>query len=273
MYQGAVDRLVGEFLEDSQVVSRKVDGSAEHVGDSLIWTGVAIAVLPCDKAEPIATRLAQRIVDQGGELRRFEPLPQEYVGGREISFDGETGVYFGLARFVRRCNGATRIKPAFALRQSYVDRFEGRLHENSSAFVPDEFTFTRDAISHSLGLRGAPSRDRLLILEQQIAGWLTSVKLAKSACFRANLAWLHIRAIEELGYSISDQGRWAICESQRGLGLAHWSAWCGDAEALDAFVAGFQWNEYEFAHQRCPAWEAPDGKEGLKTPGLDYLFY
>ena len=45
---------------------------------------------------------------------------------------------------------------------------------------------------------------------------------------------------------------------------------CGRSGLKD-WVLGFQPNVWEYAHQRSPVWERPDGRLGLEMPGLDYL--
>lgn len=267
LHAEAVERFA-RFLDDGQVVSR-VGDAPEHVGDSLIWTGVAIGALPCDAAAPLVARLTERLEANGGLLVRYEPLPEDKVGGGEITMDGETGLYFGLGRYVTRCGVPDRLAAAWRLRQDAQAAAGGRLHPNVTSIMPDQFTFTRDAVSYALGIRGEPSVDRLYVLEQEIAAWMVATVRERAACYRLNLGYLHIAAVEAMGYRVSDVGRLTLCAATGSAGIATWDHWCGRG-GLSEFVEAFEWNRFEFKHQRC-AYEEPDGREGLETPALDLI--
>src|SRR5688500_14090048 len=60
------ERLMEELQEGGYVVSRWSDGSPEHVGDSLIWSGLAMAVLPCDAGRPILDAILRSLEERGG---------------------------------------------------------------------------------------------------------------------------------------------------------------------------------------------------------------
>jgi hypothetical protein len=269
LYDQTADRLMAEFLEDGQVVSRKPDGSPEHVGDSLIWTGVAIGVLPCHLAEVVADRLALRIRDNGGELVRFEPLPEEYVAGREISFDGVSGVLFGLARYRARCQSDGVDRGFLTARRDYVARNDNRIHHNVDARIPAEFTFTEQALYHAYGLEGRPHDDRMHVLLLQLAGWTQAVKASRAACYRANLAWMHTSALEALGYSFGAAERGLLCQAAEGLDLPQWEHYCSRSMSLTSFVDAWQFDRAEFQLQRC-SWEHEEPR-GRRYPGLDLL--
>jgi hypothetical protein len=108
------------------------------------------------------------------------------------------------------------------------------------------------------------------VLEAQIAAWLEAVKIARAPCFRANLAWRHVRSLEALGYHISWHGTLAICTATDGLQIPTWEQWCGRSPGLSEFLAGFKPNEWEFRFQRCGAWETADGA-GRRHLELDRL--
>lgn len=270
LYAYYSERLSRDFLEDGQLISRDPSGAAEHVGDSLIWTGVAVGVLPCDKASGMAERIARRLVDNAGELVRFEPLPEEFKGGNEVSFDGITGVYFGFSRLFLRCGYDASYESAFRARQSYTEGINGRLHRNVAQTIPSQFTYAEQLLQSRMGLAGEPSKDRLYVLEQEIAAWMLAVKTNHAACFRANLGWMYIAIVEALGQEISPIGRRSICSASNGLQLPQIDNWCGRG-GMHEFVDSFVENQWEYKLQRCSGWEGEADGDGLSTPSLDLL--
>lgn len=268
MHAAAVARLPA-FLENGQVVSRWENGEAEHLGDSLLWTGIAIGSLDCETGWPLMDAMYQRMARTDGELDRFDPLPERYAGN-EISFDGETGFYYAVARRLRRCpEESASLAVLWGQRLGYIDRHGGRLHRNVAVEMTTPFDFTRDAISHALGLRGEPHVDRLRSLEVAAYSWIQSVVAAKAAAYRIHLAIRHLMTVQALGHQLSEQGYRNICNAAKpaALPLVEW--WCG---RHDEFLTEFRYDAFEYRHQRA-IWESPDGKEGLRTPAVDLLDY
>ncbi len=244
-------------------------GGAQRVGDSLIWTATAIGVLPCEDAARLVDRLVLRLEQNGGLLVRYEPLPAEYADGNEISFDGETGVEFGLARFLTRCGDAAdrgRLAAAWRLRLDAVAAAGGHLHPNVDATVPGAFKLTGDALAHELGLGGAPARDRHLAFEAEAAAFIGATVLARASCFRLNLAYEHLSALEAMGFSSSGPGRQALCAATDGVGVLTWDHWCG-RPGLEAYAAEFH---DDTRLQRCD-YQGAENDE-FAGPGVHYLW-
>ncbi|HYF59230.1 MAG TPA: hypothetical protein VEA81_09755 [Burkholderiaceae bacterium] len=269
-YRAGVARLVAGHLDDGQVVSRNADGAAAHRGEALIWTWTLIGTLGCEDGAPLLARALERLRSNSGALYRYEPLPDEYVGGNEVSLDGEIGYWYGVARRLARCPADRELlAEAWQLRQAAVDGAGGRLHPNVAQSAYAELSAVRDQVAYALGLRGEPAADRLEVLGGQLAAWAGAVAAAKAPCYRWNLAWLLVRTLEAAGRSLPGGGRNAFCAVTAGGDVPTVDHWCG-RPGLAEFLAGYVANSWEYRFQRCGAWEAPDGA-GLATPGLDEL--
>lgn len=264
-YNDASERLVREFLEAGQVVSRAEDGSARHFGDSLLWTGMAIGVLPCRLIRPLEDALIANIEANAGHVVRFQPLPDVYRGGREASLDGVLGLWWGVARLAKRCGIGPHWAHAFGLHLDAIERTR-EVYPGAAPVVP-WFDVVLEHLAHSAGLRGSPSSADRLALGAQVAGWATAVRASKAAGYRIHLGWLALTAIEEAGGDV-DSSRDLFCGATDGVGMVLIDHWCG-RDGLPAFIASFEFNAWEYFLQRAP-WESADGN-GLKTPALDLL--
>lgn len=258
-----------------------VDDHAAHrkIGEGILWGAKAMGLLGCRDGAQLTQDVLGAVESGDGEITRYHDLSN--YAGREINFDGETGVYFGFAYRTAKCPGdRAALASAWAKRLAYVDRNGGRLYRTSDHTMPAEFTFTRDAISHALGLRTAPHTDRLRTLEAQIAGWATAVQAGIAAwraglrkdrpgCYRMNLALMHLQAIEALGYELSGAGRSAFCSATDGMEIPTVDDWCGRSPIRDWITSDYQRNSYEYRHQRCSFETERMG--GLVSPWLDLV--
>jgi hypothetical protein len=272
-------RLINDHRQNGYIVSRYVDGSPEHLGEGLLWSGIAMDALPCVKAAVFAKDLFYNIRKNNGQLERIDPIagPTWDYGQRGGNFDSETGYYFGWISLLTKCPElSTELKETWEIREDYLEENDRALwpapEGDSPVKMMPEFTFTRDAISHEFGLRGRPHDDRLRLLEIQLLAWATAVYANKSPCYRVNLSLLHIMGLEKLGYEFSDTFKASYCEMEFGMDIPTLSHWCGNPVPLGRFISEFVPNSWEFRYQRCGKWEVPDGKPNLKTPALDLLW-
>jgi hypothetical protein len=269
-FADAQDRLASEFIENGWVVSRGTNGEPEHQGDALIWTGLWLGAADCAAALPSELMLRDMIRRHQGALVRYEPLG-EYAGGREATLDGALGLYRGIAERVTRC---PETRPEWldivALHYSYMEASGGHLNPNSDARVIPEFTYVlARLLDHVSG--GDPLHrdgDRVDRLGVQSAAWAMGVAATHAAAFRVHLALLALQTLELSGEDIG-RARDALCAVTPGMDLPTLDHWCGRGD-LAAWVDGFEYDSWEFRHQRAGAWESPDG-DGDRTPGLDFL--
>ena len=262
-YAETVDRLVSRFLHEGQVVSRDDDGSPQHRGDSLLWTGMALGVLPCDRIADVESALGANVEANGGHVVRFMPLPEEYRGGREASLDGELGLLWGVAQYAKRCG----TYPAWFATHYAALAANGWVYPGAARLHP-EFSYVLDVIAHGAGLRGRPDPRRGVLLGAEVAAWAAATKAAQAAAYRIHLGWLALSAVEAAGEEIGE-ARAMYCAATDGAGMPLVNEWCGKSGLAD-WLSTFQFDAYEYALQRGP-WESQDGRPGLSTPALDRL--
>lgn len=268
-YAEAIDRLTSKHLEDGWVVSRLPDGSPEHVGDALIWTGLLLSALPCELGDPIESHLVDVINRHGGALVRYEPLG-DYANGREASADGALGLYRGIAHRIEKCGRAEVWRSALADHFNFVEANDGRLNPFSTATL-EVFQPVLALLAHSAGVSGAshPGVSCLRDLRSVVTAWAAAVNVKHAACFRVHLGWEMLRTFETLGEDTPDEARSQFCMATTGMDIPLIDNWCGRGD-LKAWIDGFEYDQWEFRHQRCGSWESPDG-DGDSTPGLDLL--
>ncbi len=269
-YAAAVSRMLVDFTENDQIVSRHADGSPEHQGDSLLWNWTAIGVLGCGEGYQLLHASLARLSAESGLLYRYLPLPAEYEGGNETSLDPELGFWFGVASRWRRCpDDRAELAEAWQLRQRAIGVAKGRLHPNVPVVIPAGIDAVGDQVGAAMGVGQYPNEARLGLLGAELSAWAAATITSHSACYRLNLAWTSLRALEEAGGALPGRWRDIFCKATTPAGIATVDHWCGRGD-LAAFVEGYQFNAWEYAEQRCPAWEQPDGN-GLETPGLDLI--
>jgi len=231
------------------VVSRWSDGPIEHTGDSLLWTGMAMGVLDCERGSVPEKALLDMLEETGGYAYRH---PRE--AAREPSLDGHLGLYWGIAHRVSRCPDSAHVW-AQAL----------AAHKPVNVNIP--FTKVLDSVKYQLGL--APRPTGTATLTDSIAAWAYGVVLTKASGYRIHLGFLALETLEATGAGLPAAARSKFCAATGGAGMATVDHWCGRGD-LVSWIQKFESDRFEFSHQRA-AWESPDGKPGLETPGLDLI--
>ena len=231
------------------VVSRAADGSLVHVGDSLLWTGMAMGVMSCAGGAVPERALLETLQSNGG---RFYRHPTD--AARQPSLDGHIGVYWGIAQRASRCPDVIPIWAAALA-----------THEPVSVTRPFEHLLT--AVKFQLGTGTAPQGTSNLT--DAVAVWAYGVVLTKAAAYRIHLGLLSLQTLEATGAGLPGSARARFCAATSGAGMPTTDHWCARGD-LVSWTEAFEFNVWEFAHQR-GAWETPDGREGLVTPGLDLL--
>jgi hypothetical protein len=247
------------------VISYYPDGREESHNDSLIWTGIHWATMPCDYESPLLTAFS------GGILYRHPTRP-----GR-VSMDGVLGFYLGMSSAINRCGVSEKLRQAFEPHYRYTVESGGIVNPYEPRFgeLELEFDYIRDLIAYRLGIISTMPDNRLEF-EAMLTTWTYGVMLnnlfreEKRGCFRIHLAYLGARSAELLG-GLSSEGKSDFCTAQSGADLPLLDHWCGE-KSIVQWLHSFKVNEWEYRHQRCPQWEFPDGDgNGLERPGLDYL--
>ncbi len=235
---------VSSFIDEyGFIVSRNAQDGPEHIGDSLLWSGIALGLLPCESAAHIEAALVDMIESTAGHLHRHPTDLTE-------SDDGKWGVYWGLKRYLKSC-GSTN--DWVALLNSHRALTATNLHPMI------------DDILHDLGARDNLTDATRGTVGVIVSNWAALDVLQMESGFRIHLGFL---IMDQIG---SKEGKAAFCNSAVNAGMELIIAYCGNPEPLQNFTRTFRPNLWEYKLQRSPFWElTPDGA-GLQTPGLDLL--
>ncbi len=269
---------VGDFERSAARAESRLDGGwivswddaggtgARNQGDSLTWTGAALASTPCARGRELEGAIIAMMNQLSGGMWRH-PTQQD-----QISLDGAVLAYRAIARRVVKCGEADLWRPVFAEHLGMLGSTGNRLNRASSVQLEPGWQYLPELLGARLGLRGEPPDADRTALEQVIAGWAGLVKLAHAtrqgsdACFRVHIGLEALQTIEELGHQVGQGPRDEFCGNTAGMDLATTNHWCGRA-GLKSFLDNFQENEWQFKLQRCQ-WESADG-DGWWQPGID----
>lgn len=258
-------RLMSMSSPPGWVISRYPDGKEESHNDSLIWTGIHWATMPCDYDSPLLTAFPDGI------------LYRHPTRTGRVSMDGVLGFYLGISNAIARCGVSDKLRSAFEPHYHYTVENHGIVNPYEPRFgqLELEFTYLRDLIAQRLGITATMPTNQIEF-EAMLTTWTYGVMLnnlfreEKKGCFRIHLAYLGARSSELLG-GLSAQGKSDFCTAQSGADLPLLDHWCGKKNIVE-WLHSFKINEWEYRHQRCPQWEFPNGDgHGLERAGLDYL--
>ncbi len=243
-YESVADRLVS-MMDRGWVVSRDQDEAAQHKGDALLFTGLALGALDCERGNAPEAALMQMFTDTGGGFYRHPDIPDEW------SLDGAIGVYWGALRRAEKCpDSADKWRLALLQNQTKVD-------------LDPFFGVMRDSVIAKLSAAPGPDQDQIGKLGAEVDGWAIGVVAWKQPAYRLHLGYLVIDALD------APNSKTAFCEAVKPAKMPLLEDFCA-RPGLQRWMQDYAPNIWEYAHQRSPEWETPDGK-GLETPGLDYL--
>lgn len=269
-------RLLGSHLEDGWVVSMTPGGEgvpireAVHTGDSALWTGLALAALDCQNGKELLDALIKGIKEFGGMIPRFKETP---VGNllNPSSRDMVTGVMLGFVVRAQKCpDDRQAIAEAWKLHRDFVLARNGALFENAGVDyqVVAAMRWIWDEVARVLGVIEKNDSSRVLFEGGLVATTATITQL-KEACYPVHLGTLQSLTAYALGSPVSAATRVAFCATTAGADIPLTNWYC---EQPEDFAKTFELNKWEYRHQRCGAWEKPDGF-GVETPAIDFLVY
>ncbi len=239
MNRADVVARLSQFIDKGFVVSLR-GGSACNKGDSLLFSGLSLYALDKEEGEPIAKAFEKMLTDLNGGTYRHPDLAEE------TSLDGLIGMYRGIAKRIRHCDEEKRWLP---------------LLKNHKPSLPREFDVVRSALmGESVNL------DTIEDLVSNAANWTDRCRTSNLSAYRVHLYLLALQTLTELGIHAEIS---AFSKATDGLQMATVDHFCGRQGLLD-FVAHFEYNKWQYKHQRCPLWEVPDGL-GDEHPAIDYL--
>lgn len=239
------------------------------LGDSLLFSGLALAVLPCAEGDEVLQAVAASQDERQGLFVRYEPLSPQYAGN-ENSRDGITGLIFGLTVRAAHCP-ADRPRLAdmwrryrAALGPSPVALYPGNLN----AIVTPAFAAVLQQADRVLAGGEGPSFTRRIVWEAAASQGAQDATAHREACYGIHLATLQAILF---GSSASNDFHKAFCVATAGAGLALTDWYCGaGAEAVKSWLSNYQPNLLVYSHQRC-TWETEIPRPGSDGPALDWL--
>lgn len=244
LYDEAADRLMG-MLDEGWVVSRFTDGTIRDQGDSLLFTGIAMGALDCQRGTVLEAALLKMLEEKHGGVYRHPSIPDDY------SLDGLLGLWWGIAHRTARCPEA----------RGY---WAAALPTHAAAVsVEPFFGVVLEQVMASLGVGGAPSVGERGSLGSEVSGWASLVVSARSPAYRLHLAWLALDVVD------APRGKDAFCGVVNPAGIALVEQFCGRG-ALSRWVHDFAYNRSVYGFQRA-SWEGFDGVPNLNTPAIDLL--
>jgi hypothetical protein len=259
--------LLANNLENGWITTRLADGTADNLGDSLLYSGMAIGLLDCAEGQVIfdAIRASQDL--RGGYFVRFEPL----VGykGNEVSRDGLTGLVFGFIRRAAACPG-DRTDIAARWRR-YRDLIHNDLYlypGDLNAIVNPAFSAYMEVADKALLGAPGPVPAKTLAWELTATNGAQDIVDRHKACYPIHLSTMQAYVFGSL---VSDSFRKEFCHITEGTGLVLTQAYCGAASStVELWLEQFQANQLGYQHQRC-VWESDVLSGGTKAPSLDWL--
>lgn len=268
------ERLEAKFLDRGWVVSIRPDGHFGHQGDSLIFSGLYIAASKCDGALLTEQTLQRSIAINGGQIRRHADID-------DASLDGLVGLLRGVARrYKLGCATFDAWKEPLEALKTYADGHNGAFNHNSASGL-DAHSYLLDLLLDRLAGGNSPDyrADRRDFLSGVMGAWPDAIRIGyvlarqsqkdPPAAFRVNLALQTLEALEDLGVPVKDSARNQFCTATKDFDMPTSDHWCGRKSIL-SWLAGFEYNVWEYRHQRAALWETPDGN-GYETPAVDKL--
>jgi len=235
-----------DFEQGGFIFSKDANGAQQHQGEGILWGGVAHYVTrSCVDVGKMDDALITMVTNNKGGLTRYEPLPAEYKGGREITWDGAVGFYLSVADSITRCDGAAKWKQPFQLHSLYTEAHHGELYVGTGSVAAPGFATVRALIASRLGLRDPPPADSLAALDVATGALYVDLKAKPTAsCYFANLGYLTILTARLLGHELSAPAQTAICQASTDFDIPTIDAYCG-RKPLSSYVESFKENEWE----------------------------
>ena len=242
---GVEDRAAEMSSPSGWIACLNADGTPGCLGDSLLFTGLAMGSADCEHGKPYEDAIA-------GMVRNDRRLSRHPTLLGEISLDGLLGFYWGTAKRFSRCpEAAESLRDLFALSRS-----------SSESQLEPYFKVVSTQVAAALGLGDPPSEHDRGLLGSEIAGWAFATVVQRAGAFRLHLGYLALDIVD------APKGKSAYCASVGKAGIPLLESFCGRA-GLSDWLDAFQFDRMEYAFQRA-SWESED-PAGKRFPGVDFL--
>jgi hypothetical protein len=262
-----VDRQ-GQFLgEGGMIIGWNHDRDRPYgEGDSLLFTGIAMATLGCDYSNSLFPAW-EKMISQYGTFVRYLPLGN-YEKDNPASLDGWLGVAYGFVVSSKECPGLkNKLSSVWSRAVSKLSKTRPYLYKKTDRWTMDPVIFGLMVLVDDYLKGKKQSSWRAPALVAYANSWTKATVLAKHHCFRIHLATLIFLTLEEMGYKTS---KILYCKASKSADIPLSDFICKNPRYLD-FLKNYKPNEWEYRHQRCGSWEKPDGKWDIHYADLDYL--
>jgi hypothetical protein len=262
-----------DFLDKGYVISKNASVPT-HLGDSLLWTMIAAATIPCSDAEVLFNSVSQSVHANDGLVLRFDPLPEK-LESNQTSRDMEVGFAFGMTFLYKNCP-----EMRSAIQATWSRHINFIFNENNS--LAKEGPRTKVEITPTLRYLLLQVTQYLLgqssgasVMDQFLLDSATNVAAIgrsigrKEPCYPAHLTTLSFMILDAVGASVGESNKIIFCRSTQGQSLPLTDWYC-QRPGAEGYLDGFQLNQYEYRHQRC-SYEEPDGLGTFESPAIDFL--
>lgn len=265
---GQATLLVRNLLVDHRhkgfIVSRDKDRNPVHYNDAAVFTGMAVAILPCILASQLFKDMNDTL-----ELYRGEPVRNpdrtESTKNGPVSLDSWHGYVYGLARYLKRCGGET-----WGAEKLYHHTVHNKykIGDDFEDNVPRGMRYFFHTVLSDVGV-GRPSGKKLY-WTLMTYGLAEGVESTKNACYHLNLAFLEVHALAKAGVHLSEYAGKKICSATRYMGLPQWDWYCSRLDVAK-YLADFEFHK-KTNHMGSCNYETENVGEGYRSPSLDWLF-
>lgn len=261
------DRLLSDYLLDGFVVSKERNGGFSDQGDSLLFTGLTLGVLDCNRSQGLLLAFERMQDNFSGYLVRVDPLPDEYrQGDNFISRDGATGALYGLQLAKRRCPALSEKIDHILARWKNAVGDSLFLYPKSLAGIITPSFKTYWKVAHGIGISDLEYENYI------VSGLVTTglIKSQRSACYPIHLQTLQHLTFEIMGRPIFKRNKDEFCALTKDMGLMLTDWYCGrNDDDLKSWISNPEQSKHVYMSQRCN-WENSDGDDKL-SPRVDFL--
>ena len=278
----AIGRLLERHLDSGMVVSRTRpdDGSPRDIGDSAIFTGIALGALDCDRGRALLEGVLENIRDHDGMIYRHPRLDAATAAKHgPSSRDAMIGTAFGLVLRARNCpEDRAEIAEVWGLHRAFVKELgNGRLYPEAGEDkqINAGLWWLWDRVANYLGVTGeAPSKTKAL-WESGVVATAASVAAAagsapeQTACYPIHLTAIQYLTAVAIDAPPSLSMRLSWCAATRGTGIPM-VEWMCSRESAASWLSTYSPDQpYVYRHQKCKT-QGEDGTD-VSGPGVDFI--
>lgn len=270
------ERLTVGFLENKGWVVYRQNNQYVNQGNSMYWSGIAMASLNCLESQPIYTAFELSAQVREGAFVRFDPIPEQYQAGDETFLEGEYATMFGLVSRYNACakendQEAKKIKNIWSLHKDFVTLNEMELYPTTEDKVTTEINYVWQTVSKYLGVGNIVNYTlgTKEEFEKAILAWATEVNTSHTGCEKVHNATILAMTLDGMNDKVSDATKQQFCQTAQGMDIPLTDFWCF-GEDQEKFLKDFKVNAWQYRNSKC-SWDKPDGVAGLETPALDFL--